>query len=172
MQTNTGHAASTEGVGMQRFDVPDIGMDHRNGSGETLKASTEELQEGGDNSGEQKESTEYIVQFLEDTVSDKSPVVSAKSADIAEVLADISRTGWSSGPSHDKSVVLQEDRPIFETPPKVGENVIPLSQFLLLDELFPSQTPERRMILHPSVAQNRRPSKYQVSHDSASGKYI
>ncbi|XP_059289695.1 uncharacterized protein LOC132043232 isoform X3 [Lycium ferocissimum] len=122
MQTNTGHAASTEGVGMQRFDVPDIGMDHRNGSGETLKASTEELQEGGDNSGEQKEST--------------------------------------------------EDRPIFETPPKVGENVIPLSQFLLLDELFPSQTPERRMILHPSVAQNRRPSKYQVSHDSASGKYI
>ncbi|XP_059289694.1 uncharacterized protein LOC132043232 isoform X2 [Lycium ferocissimum] len=149
MQTNTGHAASTEGVGMQRFDVPDIGMDHRNGSGETLKASTEELQEGGDNSGEQKESTEYIVQFLEDTVSDKSPVVSAKSADIAE-----------------------EDRPIFETPPKVGENVIPLSQFLLLDELFPSQTPERRMILHPSVAQNRRPSKYQVSHDSASGKYI
>ncbi|XP_060210337.1 uncharacterized protein LOC132637235 [Lycium barbarum] len=167
MQTDTGHAASTEGVGMQQFDVPDIGMDRRNESGETLKESTEELQEGGDNFGEQKESTicidqihltEYIVEFPEDTVSVKSPVLSANSADIAEVLADISRTGWSSGPSHDKSAVLQEDRSIFETPPKVGENVIPLSQFLLPDELLPSQTPERRMVLHPSVARNRRPT--------------
>ncbi|XP_060200210.1 uncharacterized protein LOC132628447 [Lycium barbarum] len=158
MQTDTGHAELTEGVGMQQFDVPDIGMDHRNESGETLKASTEELQQGGDNSGEQKESTKYINEFPDDTVSVKSPVVSANSADIAEVLADISRTGWSSGPSHDKSAVLQEDRPICEKEPNVGENVIPLSQFLLPDELFPSQTPERRMVLHPSVARNRRPT--------------
>ncbi|XP_059288606.1 uncharacterized protein LOC132041952 [Lycium ferocissimum] len=113
MQTDTGHAASTEGVGMQQFDVPDIGMLHGNGSGETLKASTEEIQESGDNSGEQKESTEYIVQFPKDANSDKSPVVSANSTDIAEVLADISHTGFSSGPSHDKSVVQHEDRSVF-----------------------------------------------------------
>ncbi|XP_059288387.1 uncharacterized protein LOC132041696 [Lycium ferocissimum] len=69
MQTDTGHAASTEGVGMQQFDVPDIGMDHDNGSGETLKASTEELQESGDNSREKKKRIDGMINQIHLIVS-------------------------------------------------------------------------------------------------------
>ncbi|XP_059277517.1 uncharacterized protein LOC132031544 [Lycium ferocissimum] len=115
--------------------APDIQVGIGNESGDTMKASTEEIAEGGDLSGEPKTSVERPAdQTGKDTV-------------IAQVLANIAESEMANEQVQEENT----SSTVLEEPQAAVCNAQPLSQWLLPDEYLPSQTPGKEIILHPSV---------------------
>ncbi|XP_060211348.1 uncharacterized protein LOC132638513 isoform X2 [Lycium barbarum] len=161
---------------MSSGEMPDIGVTYGNESGDTLKASTEEIQDGGDISAEHRQSEKVGVQHPADTTINvpdvvygattgiqKDEYVNSIEGMVAKVLSEIPLAVVFPQDVVEKEVGDRVGYSNIKTPPKPNENVQPLSEFLLPDEMLPSQIGETRIIVHPSVARARKPSKHQIS---------
>ncbi|XP_060210314.1 uncharacterized protein LOC132637204 [Lycium barbarum] len=96
METNTGDVHPTEEKGI----APDIQVGIGNDSGDTLKASTEEIAEGGDHSGEPKTSVERPVDPTEEKAiaPDIQVDIGNESSDTMEASTEeIAEGGYLSG---------------------------------------------------------------------------
>ncbi|XP_059309927.1 uncharacterized protein LOC132061068 [Lycium ferocissimum] len=162
MDTTTVHVSFPEG------DDHEKQADNDNGSGDSVKVSTEEILEGGNLSGEQK-------------ILDECPAVeTAKET----VLADIAKEHPKEQVTPQKNVRNTSFNDFVDPGAKVCD-VQPISEWYLPNEAWPSQTPgkeiakeeetEKETILHPSVPRTIWPGKYQTSpwcteFGSSSGK--
>ncbi|XP_059281050.1 uncharacterized protein LOC132034698 [Lycium ferocissimum] len=148
--------------------------DNGNGSGDTVKVSTEEILEGGDLSGEQKISDECpAVETAKETVEEKKESDDSNDTEvIAQVLADIAKNDPKEQVTPQKNVGNTSFNDFVDPGAKVCD-VQPIYEWLLPDEALPSQTPgkeiakgeetEKGIILHPSVPRTIRPEKYHAS---------
>ncbi|XP_060188399.1 uncharacterized protein LOC132617415 [Lycium barbarum] len=180
METDTGHVDSAIG------DVPDIGVGHCNESGDTLKASTEEINDGGDLSGEPKSSAQFPCDVSRKDKDEGNHESDATRQDdssnnsegmIAQVLADIAASDIATQSVKEQDAGEHIDHIVSEKPYIAVTDAKPLSQWLLPDEFLPSQTPGKQVILHPSMSRATRPSRYKSSpymtdFGSASGMYF
>ncbi|XP_060206390.1 uncharacterized protein LOC132634105 [Lycium barbarum] len=94
---------------------------------------------------------------------------------IAQVLANIAESEMINEQVHEEKTEENTSSTVLEEPQAAVCNTQPLSQWLLLDEYLPSQTPGKEIMLHPSVTRATRPSKYKSSpfvtdFGSSSGK--
>ncbi|XP_060182432.1 uncharacterized protein LOC132612109 [Lycium barbarum] len=136
--------------------APDIQVDIGNESGDTMEASTEEIAEGGDLSGEPKTSVERSGKHTveEQKCSDESN----NSEMIAQVLANIAESEMTNEQVHAEKTEENTSSTVLEEPQAAVCNAQPLSQWLLPDEYLPSQTPGKEIMLHPSITRAIRPS--------------
>ncbi|XP_060190413.1 uncharacterized protein LOC132619570 [Lycium barbarum] len=158
--------------------APDIRVGIGNDSGNTLKASTEEIAEGGDHSGEPKTSVERPVDPTEekgitpviqvDIGNESGDTMEASTEEIAEemiaqVLAKIAESEMTDEQVHAEKIEENTSSTLLEEPQAAVCNAQPLSQWLLPDEYLPSQTPGKEIMLHSSVTRATCPSKYKSS---------
>ncbi|XP_060205994.1 uncharacterized protein LOC132633527 [Lycium barbarum] len=155
METDTGDVHSTEEKGL----APDIQVGIGNESGDTMKASTEEIAEGGDLSGELKTSVEHPAnQTWKDTVEEKKCSDDSNNFEvIARVLANIAESEMANGQVQEEKTEENTSSTVLEEPQAAVCNAQPLSQWLLPDEYLPSQTPGKEIMLHPLVPRATRP---------------
>ncbi|XP_060202037.1 uncharacterized protein LOC132630482 [Lycium barbarum] len=145
--------------------APDIQVGIGNESDDTMKASTEEIAEGGDLSGEPKTSVERPTDQI-----GKHPVEEQKCSDdsnnsevIAQVLANIVESEMANEQVQEEKTEENTSSTVLEEPQAAVCNAQPLSQWLLPDEYLPSQTPGKEIMSHTSVPRATHPS-------SSSGK--
>ncbi|XP_060170390.1 uncharacterized protein LOC132601306 [Lycium barbarum] len=174
-------------------DVSGVGMLRSTHSGDTLRASTEEIQGSGETPPKptQPQGEAVIVHtHVSDPAVQQGGVnddaeFSASEQMVAELLIQCPlATVIPLGPPAIQ-VNDQADAYMFKTPQSSKvENVVPNSQWLIPDDELPSQlgvqpttgqglaaeipqpsieNTERRIIVHPSVVRDRKPSKYTVS---------
>ncbi|XP_060210500.1 uncharacterized protein LOC132637427 [Lycium barbarum] len=174
-------------------DVSGVGMRRSTQRGDTLKASTEEIQGSGETplkpTHPQGEvvivHTHVPVPAVQQGGVNDNAEFSASEQMVAELLIQCPLdTVIPLGPPAIQ-VNDQADPYMFKTPQSSKvENVVPNSQWLIPDDELPSQlgvqqttgqgstaeiaqpsieNTKRRMIVHPSIVRDRKPSKYTVS---------